>query len=187
MMSRAHKILSAPKRLMRSRGFGVHSPFAYTFIRDVIDSPCRYYAHDNINIIARKHGAKRRRLDLIFRIACRFDFRDAFCSGRSATAMMHTLALSHADFKPTPAGKAPSLVAADCGCDEASTLDQARKAIAAGGAIVLFDINSNDSATHTIWRIICDEATIGMAFAGSSTGIFIASPHLPRQDHSIWI
>lgn len=43
------RILSYPSRLRRSRGFGVHSPFAYNFITKVLrEKEAQYYAYAEI-------------------------------------------------------------------------------------------------------------------------------------------
>jgi len=39
----------APQRAVRSRGFGVHSPFAFRFIREVLRQPYAYYCYSEIS------------------------------------------------------------------------------------------------------------------------------------------
>ena len=42
-------------RFLRYRkGFGVHSPFAYSFITKVIDERCGYYCYQDIELIRRQ-------------------------------------------------------------------------------------------------------------------------------------
>lgn len=36
------------QRLRHSRGFGIHSPYAFRFITEVLHQPCRYYAYDSL-------------------------------------------------------------------------------------------------------------------------------------------
>lgn len=42
------KIISALSRYKASRGFGVHSPFAYKFILDVLDEKYEYYSYERL-------------------------------------------------------------------------------------------------------------------------------------------
>lgn len=55
--------------MWRSHGFGVHSPFAYRFIREVISQPCHYYSYPLIDALAHKAGADKRLFRALFRVA----------------------------------------------------------------------------------------------------------------------
>lgn len=57
---------------MRRHGFGVHSPFAFDFIRRVIAQPCRYYCYPELTATARSAGMNPGQLRLLFRIALFF-------------------------------------------------------------------------------------------------------------------
>lgn len=72
-MSRLRRLIKTPRRLARSKGFGVHSPFAYSFIRDTIRCRNSYYAYTAIEELAHKSECRESDLKLVFRIACRFD------------------------------------------------------------------------------------------------------------------
>ncbi len=43
--------------LRHSRGFGIHSPFAFRFITEVLNERLPYYAYDNINATVDGHSA----------------------------------------------------------------------------------------------------------------------------------
>lgn len=53
-------------RYRRSRGFGVHSPFAYYFIKRVIKEQWGYYAYEDIDKAARKEKVSRSEARLLF-------------------------------------------------------------------------------------------------------------------------
>ncbi|MCM1518988.1 MAG: hypothetical protein NC117_10130 [Pseudoflavonifractor sp.] len=84
-MGRLRRYLTAVNRYRHSLGFGVHSPFAFAFIRGVLRETCQYYAYETIAATRREavsmipHGLMKRgvmSLDearLLFRVTCRFN------------------------------------------------------------------------------------------------------------------
>lgn len=77
-MRRIKRLLNAPLRLRTSRGFGVHSPFAFSFILNVLKQKDSFYSYNNQD---KRTQAARRQSDklpprslqhLIFRICNRF-------------------------------------------------------------------------------------------------------------------
>ena len=36
------------QRLRHSRGFGIHSPYAFRFVTEVLNQPCSYYAYNSL-------------------------------------------------------------------------------------------------------------------------------------------
>lgn len=65
------------RRIRHRRGYGVHSPFAFNLITQVVYSPGRYYAYDRLN---RLHTPGERLLRPRRRAVCRLLFRLAnFC------------------------------------------------------------------------------------------------------------
>lgn len=187
MLKKAAKLLSRPARFFRSRGFGIHSPFAYSFVRDVIHCPYDYYAYPQIHQIAHSHGVDFRRLTLIFRVANSQDCRNARCFGSSSPAVMETLRLLRSDFVAAPADSTPDLVVATANSDSGALLPASIAAIASGGAVILFGNRRRDTPLSTIWTRILDSSAAGMSFADSSVAIFVGKSHLPRQDFEIRI
>lgn len=85
-MNQAIKLYSnALYRFKRSKGFGIHSPFAYSFVVDVLREKLAYYAYDkiretreNARTLAYRKGSKVRIISLknalmLFRIAQYFN------------------------------------------------------------------------------------------------------------------
>ncbi len=85
-MNRRLKLyLTALKRYKRSKGFGIHSPFAFMFVLRVLREPLAYYAYSDIDTrramaasLANKVEGRRPKLisrrsaKMLFRIACYF-------------------------------------------------------------------------------------------------------------------
>lgn len=61
-------------RFRQRKGYGVHSPFAYSLIRTVINEPATYYAYADLKPLRRqrKEVASRRVDELLFRLSNHF-------------------------------------------------------------------------------------------------------------------
>lgn len=76
------------RRYNRSKGFGIHSPFAFYFVRRVLRERCPYYAYENIvdyrhraKGLASKRNARKQIISyanakMLFRITCYFSPND---------------------------------------------------------------------------------------------------------------
>lgn len=83
-MTRLRQYINAPSRYKRSHGFGVHSPFAFYFIRRVLCERTPYYAYDTIADLRQQALAKMRHVKghsrvmslkhakMIYRILCHY-------------------------------------------------------------------------------------------------------------------
>lgn len=184
--SRLRLALAAPLRLVRRRGFGVHSPFAYSFITGVLHGTYHFYAHKRVRRLAHGSHALASLLMLTFRIAARFDVRRAAAFGPGKERFDATLRLTRSDMELDSA--TPQLVVAD---GDAPRLREAVAAtIAAGGTVVLARLRSTRSATAPLWSEAVrqlDSAGAGMTFTNGRTGIIVALRHLPRQDFKVWL
>ena len=66
------KLLTNPRRAARSRGHGVHSPFAYRFVREVLRQPYAYYIYPELDEAARSEGRDPRVVRAMYRTALFF-------------------------------------------------------------------------------------------------------------------
>lgn len=101
-MNRLKRYCSALLRYKRSKGFGVHSPFAFNFILRVLRERCPYYAYDTIH--SRRHRVRKlapaghphiisyKNAKLLFRVTCYFSpdtiLQIGTSYGISTTAML---------------------------------------------------------------------------------------------------
>lgn len=105
------------KRLRHSKGFGVHSPYAFMLVREIIDCRCRYYGYDDIEayIPQCKQGRTvRKDARLIIRMVGRISF-GAFVAhvgkdGTSAIFSAVNVADSRLKVSDTPVDGVPNLV-----------------------------------------------------------------------------
>lgn len=185
-MIRLRRLIKTPRRLARSKGFGVHSPFAYSFIRDTIRCRNSYYAYTAIEQLSRQAGCRESDLKLIFRIACRFDITRFAVYGKEAAVLKQVLSLTRHDSEcvGTDGDRVPQMAVADCSAElTAEEMAQLRRTVSAGGVVVLINVSR---ISNTLARITTG-MTRGMSFAGRRTAIVAGFSYLPRQHFDIII
>ena len=152
------------RRWRHGRGFGVHSPFAYHFITEVLRQPLPYYSYARI-------GGRTERT--IFRIA-------AFL-GPATVAVAAPRQVREAIELAVPRARiiAPGEGAADLLVVDA----EMHPDISAGAAQHAVIINPEGSPA---WRTLCGAMERGMTFAGAGIlAVAVALPHLPRQHFEV--
>lgn len=107
--------LTYPLRLRTSKGFGVHSPFAFRLIREVIEERLPYYDYAGIN---RMHSdVSCESLRLLYRVAARFSAMEFIFLGNPDSKMLRVMQLAAPSKKImiNPEGECPesSLVVVD--------------------------------------------------------------------------
>lgn len=101
-MIKLKRYYTALRRYKRSKGFGIHSPFAFNFVLKVLRERCPYYAYDNIHAshweASRLSSSKERRnlislkyAKMIFRITCYFNPSSMLKIGTSHGVISKTL------------------------------------------------------------------------------------------------
>ena len=152
-------------RWRHGRGFGVHSPFAYRFITEVLRQPYGYYAYRELR------GDDHSRL--VFRIVLAL---------RPASVAL----VDCPQYKRAVKAAAPK--AATVSPDKAALviMDAAGRSAynpALGSSRHLILLNHTSSAA---WNDYCRAMEAGMTFANRSTvAVAVALPHLPRQDFDV--
>ncbi|MDE6316958.1 MAG: hypothetical protein K2L73_00995 [Muribaculaceae bacterium] len=160
-MTSVRRILSWPGRRWRSRGFGIHSPFAYSFVTETLAAKGAGECEEAIKAIA---GKDFRRLSLLYR--CVRHLRPdsiALYPEDDATAR-HVIALA------SPERNIKVISAAD-------------NATETPGLYFIADIDREPS--RSVWDSITARHTRGMDFSDMRTGLLCPYPHLPRQSFRI--
>lgn len=172
------RFLGAPRRYVRRRGFGIHSPFAFDFVCRVISQPCRYYCYPRLDEAARRAGLRRGVLRLVFRVALFFRPRSMAVFGPSEGI---DVALGEA----VPEGaecKGPDMYVVTAHPD-ACRMETLEMAMAAGAVVVFVGMRRYSAAVVRLWS----SADRGMLFRGSDAAVFVGLRHLPRQQFNVWI
>jgi hypothetical protein len=153
-------VLAYYKRWRHSKGFGIHSPFAYRFITEVLCQPLPYYSYSRIG--------SDKDLRLLVRLLAFFRPERIMIMSRNPgryTAIIKTVA--------------PQSEIVDCDADFI---------VADIAADIEKPVNALLIGRDTIERaaeLRC-RYSYGMAFSNdSSRAVFAALPHLPRQDFSL--
>ncbi len=110
-MKKLKRLTSAFNRYKRSKGFGIHSPFAFNFVLRVLKERLPYYAYDDIRLrrtkaidmaskISRHPGVMSlKNAKMLFRITCHFNpssmLQIGTSYGLSATTLLDVSSLSH--------------------------------------------------------------------------------------------
>lgn len=93
-------LIKAYKRWRHSRGYGVHSPFAYSFVCETIKEDWPYYAYDRLDAVTRdmrpEVSLSPRRVRLLFRIFARFNPKRVMIAGATTNAAIEAECLSMA-------------------------------------------------------------------------------------------
>lgn len=151
-------------RYRHSKGFGVHSPFAFRFITEVFGERYPYYDFDRLT------SARQR---LVFRIAARISPATFGVAGIADGTPMQ-MACPHAGQRDG----AVDLLLAGSG----TSPDELIPTIDAGG-VVIIDGNARELVDSA--KAYLDTKGHGMTFDnGKDCCILVAYTHLPRQDFS---
>lgn len=173
----------------RSRGFGIHSPFAYALIREVLAEKGEYYAYARLREAA---AADFRFNSLIHRLVCRFTPESVLVAGcDDAVNRAISMADSRIEFVADPL-EAQMVIFGDEGegvfsevlsrvksIDSSLTVDSGtslRKPL-----LTVVIRNLDRPSMEARWIMLCAGARCGMAFSNGLTGILCVNPHLPRQ------
>lgn len=166
-----------PRRMLRSRGFGVHSPFAFRFICMVIgERRCAYYAYGRVAECARRAGIRESDLKLLFRLVCEFRPATYAVVGRGCEAAAEVMRLAS-----RRSARVDDMHRADLvwiGSDEACLEQQLDSLLACERVVVCL------YRCPSLIKYLADHSA-GMFFHSADKGIVVVRPHLPRQSYSI--
>lgn len=177
----------------RSRGFGVHSPFAYSLIREVLAEDAPYYAYERL----KEMDASDFRFNaLLHRLMCRFTPHCVMLAGcGSATRFAVTAADSSVVLADEP-GEARMVVLADdsvesferliCGVravERCAVVEEARSLAKPELTVVVRHLDRPSMEAR--WRLLKGASACGMDFSDGLTGVLCIAPHLPRQSFTL--
>lgn len=180
MRNNFKRFFSWPRRYFRSRGFGVHSPFAYAFICDVLrEKGYSYYAYNQISRLATTHGDDRKALRLFARLVSRFSPSCIYAAGRLSPHIATVAPMVKKDVAFSSVMSEASMVWLGKGADFPDVL----WGDAVGDAqkpLVVVTHRNPAASTELIKSIPC-----GMSFSSKHYTVAVVTPQLPRQDFEL--
>jgi len=207
------KILKWPRRYRTSRGFGVHSPFAFEFITRVIrDREAYYYAYPEIdslcgksyrdslidNMVFSTSDYERQEARMLFRMLCRFNPQQVIeiGGGNEVSRIIIERAIPQAELhrwsRDTPTDidfKKSCFIIINYALDLNFTIIRGYllEALKHPQGVVIFFRNLHLPILGRLWRQVFAVAPFGMTFHDDVTGIYVAFPKLPRKDFDMLI
>lgn len=172
------------QRLRHSRGFGVHSPFAYRFIREVLRERCAFYAYDDVDAVAGSWPGGRAGARLLMRTAAwmRPDAIAVCGHGPEAAAArsIATLACPCARLSELPqSGHVMTVLCPDA--DE-TMADAIYRALAGSDSGLLFVAERRRGPAAALLARIHSNLHFGHLFVnGSGTAIYVGRDTLPAE------
>lgn len=211
LADRIYNFLKWPGRYRTSRGFGVHSPFAFDFITKVLrDRKAFYYAYPEIDAFC----GKRRRDSVIdnnlfsassyasqearmlFRILCRFNPDQVIevGGGHEVSRTIIERAVPTANLyrwsRENPVAidtVRPCVIIVNYTIDINFNIvrNYLLEALKHPAGVVFFFRNMHIEINRRLWDQISMVAPFGMTFRDDVTGIYAAFRKLPRKDFDI--
>ena len=184
------------RRFRNRNGYGVHSPFAYSFIKDVVYEHSRYYAYNELEKRRRKrrrgwHGLSPRGDRLMFRIAnrCRpaqaslIGVRSALTAEYVAAGSRKTLISIYPEASQMPA-QAQEFVYAAPGADFLTAFHITAQSCSDRSFFAAAGIHASRKA-QAEWREICADPRAVVTFDLHEIGLVFFNKKLNRQSYTV--
>lgn len=170
-------------RVRRTRGFGVHSPFAYRFITTVWHQKSAYYAYA---VLHERRSRKLFRMINFFNpgkieqigtplpeVNVTFDV----AVGSSGDASSNMLVVNALEFDETAINSLLSKLLAICA--------SAPQQLPGTQVVIMFPDMPRNSQQRRVWNSLVSRRRGGMAFADRQTGVIVCRRGLPAQNFSL--
>lgn len=178
------------KRAWRSRGFGIHSPFAFRFVTTVLRQQGEYYAYSDLRRLTSGRKPEFARCTLMFRLVCEFRPQSVILDPALGGCVREAVAKADSRVRcvaPDEAGCDDEL--SDClmildGCSlecmQAKDVFRLIDRVLAGdGVVVVIGIS------RQLYADIKNLMAAGMSFTNRRTAVFVSRRDLPRQDFEV--
>lgn len=185
--------LTSFNRYRRSKGFGVHSPFAYNFIVNVLRERLHYYSYNRIDGVAREDGSisvqDARRL---FRTVNYFNpSRVIITADCSPAAVKAIREVSHHieiyNFNEMVTGLEGEMLVVDkCDCKCLHKFEKvACRILSEGGTVVIYGMSSRP-VNRSLFKSVNCCMEWGMTFTNGNMAVMTGRKDLPRQRFNLW-
>ncbi len=183
-------VLKWPFRARHSFGFGIHSPYGFSFITGVLrDASSGYYAYDELGEVASRHGRSEREARGLYRVllhlrgefGCPAELSSEGSSesmGEARSFLSEIAALAIPEQEPE---RLPLLLADSFKGEAEGAAEVVRERLAGkGGAFLLTGVNRSREGRR-LRRLLLENPPAGIVFDGWHSMLVVARRGLPSQ------
>ena len=181
-----NRLIRRLQRLRHRKGFGVHSPFAFSLIADVAGSPGHYYGDDMLrDLVGSRHGEARCRAWLLHRLVARLDPSVVVLPPGTPQMLADAVKIARTDRTPVeslPAGKLRDvMLVADCGW--LAVHEEADRLLTSPGCMLIAYGSDADISRLTV--LVAEKMPGGWILADRRSAIYISSARTPLQSYDV--
>lgn len=176
-------------RFRHGKGYGIHSPFAYMIVRDVINPPYRYYGYDDLEVdisAVGRYKAMRRNLRLVLRLVGRMNCRKVILPPVVDPLLRKAVSLGGGELIDSPdsmlAGSDNILVYMDSIYLTNSVLSQL---IGKDGCFILFRGLNQDAELRNCYSTLSQQSASGVVFEGEDAALIAVDSKVSKVKYTI--
>lgn len=188
--------LKAPLRWWRTRGFGIHSPFAFCFVSEVLRERYAYYAYERIGRLVAERGRDDRLsfsgAKTLFRIAARLDCREAILAGyvnNSAVAGIMSLVRKNMPVLQLKGHVKPvgynAIMIVESVEDSTPVAVQAIGVLDKQGVVIVRNLARSEKCRDVEQRIVSAMTDHGAQFCNGRSTVFVGLRYLQPQRFNV--
>lgn len=177
------RMIAMPRLWWHAKGYGVHSPSAYSYVRSVVHEPWHYYAYSRVDKLAREASMSRRTARLLMRAGLWEQSNVAVCECvRPQVREIVTAWSSEAKTIEKWAEGCSMMVVGGEKNGENDVLTAVERVMRQGGTIVLLDAAKRTGAARTVLdRMLAQEDRPGVLMTDGRSAIVHVEPGVPGQ------
>lgn len=187
MTSAMNRLIRRLQRLRHRKGFGVHSPFAFSLIADVAGSPGHYYGDDMLrDLIGARHGEARCRAWLLHRLVARLDPSVVVLPPGTPQMLSDAVKIARTDRTPVESLSAGKLrdVMLVAGCGWLANHEEETDRLLTSPGCTLMAYGS-DADISRLSVLVAEKMPGGWILADRRTAIYISSARTPLQSYDV--
>lgn len=188
--------LKTPLRWWRTRGFGIHSPFAFCFVSEVLRERYAYYAYERIGRLVAERGRDDRLsfsgAKTLFRIAARLDCREAVLAGyvnNSAVAGIMSLVRKNMPVLQLKGHVKPvgynAIMIVESVEDSTPVAAQAIGVLDKQGVVIVRNLARSEKCRDVEQRIVSAMTDHGAQFCNGRSTVFVGLRYLQPQRFNV--
>ena len=173
------RLIALPRLWWRAKGFGIHSPAAYEYVRSVVSEPMRYSAYERVDALCREAKLSRRTGRLLMRAALWEGCAKVCCRGVSRQ-VEEIATLWSADARVAAGGSMMAVGALEM--PDKAILRAVERVAQGEGTVVLLDADKPSGASAVILKAwLADPHRPGVLLTDGRSAILYARRGVPAQ------